>query len=464
MAETSYINLYEDAAAYSADASARVALDCSTVSMEDDTKALHYDGVNVEVPKKAVKVGDAVYVDGSGNLHFIDTTGTVNNTDLTKEVASGGRGWTSIGAIGMRKGQKAWILHKTETDTKYINAWVFKVTGYAAGTAIVFKAYTANDTTDYVEVVGFTPTAENVASVSAMATAMNSFLTTNQNPTGAVQTNWSTCVMKDASGNDAVFMLLEGDSSSGVYYSHRQSPIKSGATATLATWDLLGLTSDKTTNARVNGSHDLRAGWNKEQLYKYYKSSTNRDSAGSPTDSISSGGIISEKDWNNNSFPTVKAYYGTWNKYLDSVMLKVPAGVYSSDALPVYYGKAKEINDKAKTVTFTSVITGSEKMVFKAFENSTSVYDGGAGLDWYMPGIEEEFGIFSQMKVDGSDPVNSAMVKIGSTARNMEQARGVPARYSINTAWCTGSYGGFSNIYPALNSNIRVCSVANLEL
>lgn len=457
----SYINKYADAAEYAAD-TARTALGKSTVSLESDSGVLHYDGVNVEIPKKAVKVGDAVYVDGSGNLHFIDTTGSVNNTDLTTAVASGGRGWTSVGAVGMRKGQKAWILHKTETETKYINAWAFKVTGYAAGTEIVFKAYTANDTTEYVEVTGFTPTAENVASVSAMATAMNSFLTTNQNPTGAVQTNWSACVMKDASGNDAVFMLLEGNSSSGVYYSHRQSPIKSGATATLATWELLGLTSDKTTNARVNGSHDLRAGWNEDQLYNYYKASTNRDSAGSPTDSISSGGIISEKAWNNNSFPTVKAFYGTWDKYLDSVMLKVPAGAYSSDALPVYYGKAKEIQDKAKTVTFTSVISGSEKKVFKAFDVSASVSDGGAGLDWYMPGIEEAFGIFSQMKVDGSDTVNSAMVKIGSAARNLEQTRWGPARYGSAFAWYMSNYGYFSN--SNLYYTNRACAVALLNL
>jgi hypothetical protein len=78
----SYINKYADAAEYAAD-TARTALGKSTVSLESDSGVLHYDGVNVEVPKKSVKVGDAVYVDGSGNLHFIDTTGTVNNTDLT---------------------------------------------------------------------------------------------------------------------------------------------------------------------------------------------------------------------------------------------------------------------------------------------------------------------------------------------------------------------------------------------
>ena len=175
-----------------------------------------------------------------------------------------------------------------------------------------------------------------------------------------------------------------------------------------------------------------------------------------------SGGIISEKAWNNNSFPTVKAYYGTWDKYLDSVMLKVPAGAYYSDALPVYYGKAKEIQDKAKTVTFTSVISGSEKMVFKAFEASASVSDGGAGLDWYMPGIEEAFGIFSQMKADGSDPVNSAMVKIGSTARNLEHTRWDPARSYNNSAWYMNLAGYFNA--NSLNYAARACAVALLNL
>lgn len=459
----SYINKYANAAEYAAD-TARTALSKSTVSLESDSGVLHYDGVNVEIPKKAVKVGDAVYVDGSSNLHFIDTTGTVNNTNLTKAVSSGGRGWTSIGAIGMRKGQKAWILHKTETATKYVNAWAFKVTDYTAGTAIVFKAYKtgSSDANDYIEVTGFTPTSENVASVSAMASAMNDFLTTNQNPTGAVPTNWSACVMKDESGNDSVFMLLEGDSSDGIYNSQRQNPIKIGATATLATWNLLGLTYNKTTNARVNGSHTSFAGCSQRQLYNYYKASTNRGSVGAVTDSINGEGIISEKDWNANNYPTVKSYYETWGNYLYSIMLKIPAGDYPTDALPVYYGKAKEIQDKAKTITFTSVISGSEKKVFKAFDVSASVSDGGAGLEWYTPGIEELFCILSKMETDGSDPVNATMVKIGSIARNLEETRWTLGRFSEYSAYDVAGFGAFAS--GGFNGNLKACSVAQIDI
>ena len=55
-----FINKYTDAAAYAADSSARATLGKSTVSMEADTRTLHYDGVNVAV--KRPKQGDAVYV------------------------------------------------------------------------------------------------------------------------------------------------------------------------------------------------------------------------------------------------------------------------------------------------------------------------------------------------------------------------------------------------------------------
>ena len=47
----SYINKYDDAADYSADASARAALGKSTVSLEADSGKVHFDGVNVVVSR-----------------------------------------------------------------------------------------------------------------------------------------------------------------------------------------------------------------------------------------------------------------------------------------------------------------------------------------------------------------------------------------------------------------------------
>ena len=119
----SYINKYNNNPAYSNDASARAALGKSTVSLEDDTRVVHYDGVNVEIPEGVCPdVGDAMWVDSNNDKHFFKGD-TVKHTALTA------RGMTFVGVVGMRKGNKAWVLHKDEVQIKFVNAWVFKVTG-----------------------------------------------------------------------------------------------------------------------------------------------------------------------------------------------------------------------------------------------------------------------------------------------------------------------------------------------
>lgn len=114
----SYINNYPDAAAYAADSSARAALGGSTVSMEDDTKVLHFDGVNVVVPRP--KQGDAVYVPttsvysaatpGSGvtegSVMFV-AGDTVDDAKMTAA------GFTAIGVVARVSGNKCYVLYKT---------------------------------------------------------------------------------------------------------------------------------------------------------------------------------------------------------------------------------------------------------------------------------------------------------------------------------------------------------------
>ncbi|MBO5819592.1 MAG: hypothetical protein J6R21_07885, partial [Bacteroidales bacterium] len=72
-----FINKYSDIQGgqtaeqqYEAAATDRATLGKSTVSLAGST--LHYDGVNVELPRKAVKVGTCVYADSNGALHFLD--------------------------------------------------------------------------------------------------------------------------------------------------------------------------------------------------------------------------------------------------------------------------------------------------------------------------------------------------------------------------------------------------------
>ena len=109
---------YESNDDYIADASARSATGKSTVSLENDTRAVHYDGVNVAV--KVPKFGDAVYVPttsvysaaapGSGvtegSATFIAGE-TVDNAKMTSA------GFTAVGAVVSVHGRKATVLWKT---------------------------------------------------------------------------------------------------------------------------------------------------------------------------------------------------------------------------------------------------------------------------------------------------------------------------------------------------------------
>ena len=114
----SFINKYTDAAAYAADSSARAALGGSTVSMEDDTKVLHYDGVNVVVSRP--KQGDAVYVPttsvysaatpGSGVTEGSVTFVAGDTVDNVKMTAAG---FTALGVVASVRGNKCYVLYKT---------------------------------------------------------------------------------------------------------------------------------------------------------------------------------------------------------------------------------------------------------------------------------------------------------------------------------------------------------------
>ena len=122
---TKFINKYNNAAAYAADASARAALGKSTVSLEADSGKVHFDGVNVEaiLPRQ----GDVLYVpsacaytpesDGSvpsgtfaGTAKFIALE-TVNDTLMQTA------GYESVGVVAAVFGRKVYVVW-TNVDTQ----------------------------------------------------------------------------------------------------------------------------------------------------------------------------------------------------------------------------------------------------------------------------------------------------------------------------------------------------------
>ena len=406
---------------------------------------------NIEVRKSHCKVGDAVYADSDGNVHFI--------AGKSVTAASIPESWELVGAVALRKGSKATILHKNENaSVKFANCWLFKVTGLtfplASSVSMVMQQGPASGSTP-VEVGTYT-SSEGVATLDEFVEDLDDWLQDNPTASGALADyGWHAAKMKDADGNDSCFIIVDK-----IDYQSRFSPVKSstsGATAPLHMWNYAGFTTDVSQIKRKDGVMTYAVVWNKDR-FKAYNTNVN-----SPTDSLTTTGLFNEAGFEATTI--VKGYYGTYDNYLDHM---VPDTDATTGAYALFKGLGKQTADRLNAVKYTP-LNGTEKAVFGAEAyaagqkaHSTASVPGLDEGDWYIPGIDEEYEIFSAMNTDGSDPVNAALVAAGSSARTLSVARWVPARLSNNNAWALYSFGFFG--YDYFNSNYRACCVALLDL
>lgn len=121
-----FINKYNNAAAYAADASARAALGKSTVSLEADSGKVHFDGVNVEV--KIPRQGDVLYVPSScaytpesdGSVPSGTSAGTSKfiALDTINDSAMQSAGYESVGVVAAVFGRKVYVVWKNVTTVR----------------------------------------------------------------------------------------------------------------------------------------------------------------------------------------------------------------------------------------------------------------------------------------------------------------------------------------------------------
>jgi hypothetical protein len=96
--------------------------------------------------------------------------------------------------------------------------------------------------------------------------------------------------------------------------------------------------------------------------------------------------------------------------------------------------------------------------------HSTISVDGLNAGDWYIPGLQEFFEIFSQMNLNGNDPINATFKACGSSVKSLTVARCTPSRFSNNGTWCFGTYGYINNNSFPLYGTSYTCAVATLNL
>lgn len=464
MSDTKYINKYENENAYNSDAGARATLGKSTVSMEADTRKLHFDGVNVEVPRKSVRVGTAVYADGNGNLHFVD--------GATVKSASIPSGWEFVGVVSLRKGGNALVLHKNEnTGIRFTSCWAWEITGvvYGSSNTIQFQQRKSTGTNTFTMVdIGsalvFTPT-----DIDDAVSKIDTHLKASGNAGGksydsdiVANYNWH-CEKLDG----RIWVIADFDSSSS-YRQYEVGVVKNTAVANGPIsnnnmWTLVGMNSNYNAIRRNDGvNSNYYSIWNKDVVR------VKASNQGSPVDQVAHDGYYNETNFNNTS--VLKAYYGTYDKYLDDLMPKYPV---NGGAMKAYAGKGAETCAIAENVVYTKRDGVTTDYMFTAIHyvktlkaHSTASVDGMNAGDWYMPGLDEIVDIFSQMKVDGSDPIHQAFANAGMSSAypinpSSNVYRWVPARFNTS-AWLLHSAGTVS--YYSFNSNPGACGVALLAL
>ena len=406
---------------------------------------------NIEVRKSHCKVGDAVYADSDGNVHFIAGKSVVA-ADIPAD-------WEFTGVVALREGTKATILHKNENSgIMFTNCWLFKVTGLtfplASSVSMVMQQGPTSGSTP-VEVGTYT-SSEGVTTLDEFVEDLDDWLQDNPTASGALANyGWHAAKMKDADGNDACFITVDN-----INAQSRFSPVKSstsGVTAPLHMWNYAGFTTDVSQIKRKDGVMTYAVVCNKER-FKAYNTNVNN-----PTDSLTTTGLFSEAGFE--ATTTVKVYYGTYDNYLDHM---VPDTDATTGAYAVFKGLGKQAADRLNAVKYTP-LGGTKKAVFSAEAyaagqkaHSTASVPGLDEGDWYIPGIDEEYEIFSAMKTDGSDPVNATLVAAGSSASSVAVSRWSIARYYASSAWRLSGNAAFYN--DSFNYSFRACCVAQYDV
>ena len=429
----------------------------SSVTLESDTGKLHYDGYNVEKPAGSVpEVGDALWVDGNGGKHFYKGD-TVNHTALTA------KGQTFVGVVAMRKGRKAWVLHKEESsDIRFTSCWAWEVTGltYGSEQSIVFQQVAKTDPYGKVTVgtCTFTP-----SDIDDAVDKIDTWLRANPGDTSTCyEYNWH-CAKIDG----RIWVIADFGSSASYrqYTALHGSGTTSGVATNTNMWTLAGYGTDYTTMQRADGKVGGSSLWNTSRAKQYMASSGN---IGTPTDTNpdDSSGIYSEANFTAANCPNTYAKYnGDYDAYLESKLVKYPS---SAGAMPVYAGDGRRANDAMAAISYVPLAGGNAVKMFTAVDyakqrkaHATASVPGMNAGDWYIPGYDEIFGIFSQMKTDGSDRVNASFVQSNSSARSLSVDRWVPARYYGTYAWLLNGSG--TTYTTAFSSAYRACAVALLE-
>ena len=170
------------------------------------------------------QIGDALYVDGSGNKHYLKGGDMLKGTTIPS-------GYLPVGVVIQRRGDDVLVHYYNCNETKrFASAWMWEITGMTldgASHSIVFRQ--RKNETEYVNIGTFTYTASTLAD---FCTALDTWLRSHPGGTAAGagwNYDWHCEYMENYLGNMACIVIADVMSD----YRQANSIVASGATATM---------------------------------------------------------------------------------------------------------------------------------------------------------------------------------------------------------------------------------------
>jgi len=409
------------------------------------------------------QIGDALYVDGSGNKHYLKGGDMLKGTTIPS-------GYLPVGVVIQRRGDDVLVHYYNCNETKrFASAWMWEITGMTldgASHSIVFRQ--RKNETENVNIGTFTYTASTLAD---FCTALDTWLRSHPGGTAAGagwNYDWHCEYMENYLGNMACIVIADVISD----YRQANSIVASGATATMNYAYALPAIGDSTGFERVGGSHGIRAGANANRLIEYYTSNPGTTATlTSDVTPTTANVVVSKTQFESDSHCTpLRAVYKTYAEYIKKcVMLKWPALTYG---MKTVFGKQKEWTYALSGKTHKKK-DGTTYTTFPAASYVGSIAFNSPGLEagcWRMMGIEDTFEMISKMKAGlsghttyaGYDIVNKTLNAMGGAIVSLGDHRWLAVRYNNLNAWIFSSAGLFSNY--SFTYYLRVSAVALLTL
>lgn len=398
------INKYATEAAYRADTHA-TSLD--EVSLVIETGDVHYDAHNTFINRNELKIGDAVYVDDSGNRVYISGP-TLKASDLESSLHP-------CGVVVSRNGSKAKMLHWNIVSRRgtFVSAYTWKFV--PNGDPVKFKVIKATDSgavsnTTVEMPVTFTATKNYSTDMAGYTAELDTWLRANQPENaniGAISYQWHAAIMEDYTGTPHCHLISERTAFAS--YAGNTGCTTGGT----LTCNMYGKETAYGSLLRKNNTSVSFAGYNKHYIMEFYSTHDGR----APTASMgeTTYGFAAKTPFETSEYcANLRTKYGTWENYVDSIMIKnMLTGNQSKMA-----GRELE-NSRWMASQQVTHLNGTTNPLFPAgyySVNPDTVAIVNSSFEWHMPSVPEACSAFSGKELLPGNIIDQTLIKMGGRA------------------------------------------------